>query len=839
MAAATPSQSIAILARHARDEVAPLRLQELCTDAERVNSLVEVHRRAAGAVSRYERAAARLAEVRAVRRAAAAGTAAAAAAAAGGDAGLPSPYYPSVGSVDTSDHASRLLLVDLSRHRMTVDTVNHLLRLARSRDVRGFVRNLAWGWNDRTDPVVPARGREGSGGSGGGGAPLAPDLSGTGTGHNPPPQRPDQRPEGEQRSRRARFAAQPRPGQGRSVSFDGDDGSAGGGGQQQQQPPSSRTSPSMHLALRAPAGAGLEMLLPDGTNALDVVHGGWDRILRLSDSVRRGKRRGASGRALRDVVVVGGGVPVAALRFLYDALRRDPDAAKAASDGLGQAEFYHPQGGGGGGIKTAASDVGRHVAGRAGGMVGGIVEAAAGGGGVGPGGAKRRRMRFVPSVDPSAALEAVAGLRPESTLVVTIGGGGRGSEATGQEATRTLKRWLLAGLGWNRDADQVLEQHTLMVTGSDRAAAGAAGPAENVFVMPEFARCEAFATLTAAGLVPLSIVFGWDTVERILAGAHDMDTHFVETNPRHNLPILLALADLWNDAFLGSSGRIVSPFSDVFASYPAFLAAIESQTYGRGSRSGEMGGRKSGATALGSARGSRSDASALVIDGGLCGAYDRVVYQGGRPIPSELIVSMDTQAASPAAAETLGPEGAEQATTAHDALVCSFFAHADVLAFGSGGSRDADGRPSLASMSSASTDTYSPRSIAEGVTEGDDLAEGNRPSTLIVCGSCDAFTCGQLVALAEHRAAVAARLWDVDPFAFSFANGTSLRAMETERVKEKLHHLYEKLDRGEQEGDDDDSILSQGTKLNLATSTVLWHYANRTRDQNMYVVPGK
>ena len=233
MAAATPSQSIAILARHARDEVAPLRLQELCTDAERVNSLVEVHRRAAGAVSRYERAAARLAEVRAVRRAAA-GTAAAAAAAAGGDAGLPSPYYPSVGSVDTSDHASRLLLVDLSRHRMTVDTVNHLLRLARSRDVRGFVRNLAWGWNDRTDPVVPARGREGSGG---GGAPLAPDLSGTGTGHNPPPQRPDQRPEGEQRSRRARFAAQPRPGQGRSVSFDGDDGSAGGGGSSSSSPP--------------------------------------------------------------------------------------------------------------------------------------------------------------------------------------------------------------------------------------------------------------------------------------------------------------------------------------------------------------------------------------------------------------------------------------------------------------------------------------------------------------------------------------------------------------------------------------------------------------------------
>jgi len=80
---------------------------------------------------------------------------------------------------------------------------------------------------------------------------------------------------------------------------------------------------------------------------------------------------------------------------------------------------------------------------------------------------------------------------------------------------------------------------------------------------------------------PLSIVFGWPIVEHFLAGAHDMDKHFVETNPRHNFPVLLALTDVWNDAFLGSSGRIVTPFSEQFASFASFVAVLESETCGR------------------------------------------------------------------------------------------------------------------------------------------------------------------------------------------------------------------------------------------------------------------
>ena len=56
-----------------------------------------------------------------------------------------------------------------------------------------------------------------------------------------------------------------------------------------------------------------------------------------------------------------------------------------------------------------------------------------------------------------------------------------------------------------------------------------------------------------------------------------MDRHFVDTNPRHNLPIVLALLDLWNDEFLQSKGRVVSPYMMALGSYPGLVASIENK----------------------------------------------------------------------------------------------------------------------------------------------------------------------------------------------------------------------------------------------------------------------
>jgi glucose-6-phosphate isomerase len=116
--------------------------------------------------------------------------------------------------------------------------------------------------------------------------------------------------------------------------------------------------------------------------------------------------------------------------------------------------------------------------------------------------------------------------------------------------------------------------------------------------------------------------------------------------------------------------------------------------------------------------------------------------------------------------------------------------------------------------------------------EGEDVAEGNRPSTLLVVGICDPFTCGQLIALSEHRAAITARIWDVDPFAKGV--GSSLRLERTEHLKNKLQQIYERMSISSSNHSDQ----AEDSTVNLATATILGHYATMMHDRKMYVVRG-
>lgn len=665
---ATSAQAWAILARHARDEISHLRLQELCSDEDRVSSLVAVH----------------------------------------------------------SAPGDRILLIDLSRQRLSLETMNHLLRLANASDVPKYIKKLAWGQNDPDNPVVPASKMRNS-------------------------------PRGS--IRQTRFFEPPAP----------PGASSSSSSLQNAEKP--KLMPTMHFALRAPARAGLVMLTADGNNALTGIHRDWERIERFSDSVRKGQLKGATGAPIRNIIVVGRGVPVMALQFVYEALLRDAEGLAAATEGIHDS-----------GRSRHRSNSAMH-----------------------------RRMRFLTSLDPLAAASTVQDLDPASTMIISIAV--KGTEET-FAATRTLKNWLLQGIGHSRRSDIIFTKHMLLVTGSERFAA--TNKPETVFLIPSHSRCEPFTTFTAATLLPLSIVFGWPIVKEFLAGAHNMDTHFVESNPRHNLPLLLALTDVWNDAFLGSSGRVLTPCCEIFSAFPQYVAAMESQT----------SGKMTDATS----RFGASSCSGMVVDGGLSGIYDKVLYQGSRVVPSEIIMAMDTQVTVNTGIASL--DGADDVTLNQDALICACFAHADELAFGSEQPSSTKAQASSGMLPRTESFNSTSRSVIN--TEASD---GNRPSSLIICRKCDAFACGQLIALSEHRAVIKAKMFDVDPFAEEV--GSSLRAKRTEDLKEELHKLYTRISTtGGLDDDDEDESNEDGTKVNLSTSTILGHYATMTHDQRVYVVKG-
>lgn len=194
-------------------------------------------------------------------------------------------------------------------------------------------------------------------------------------------------------------------------------------------------------------------------------------------------------------------------------------------------------------------------------------------------------------------------------------------------------------------------------------------------------------------------------------------------------------------------------------------------------------------------------------------------------------MAMDTQAATNTS-HTMGLDGLDEVLANQDILMCSLFAHADTLAFGT------EGHPPI--RNSLESPMLPPEGLGNvsatlSALDDPDVAEGNRPSALLICGKCDAFTCGQLVALSEHRAVVKAHLWDIDPFARSV--GSSLRVNRSEKLKEELHKMYSKIATpGNSEVENDDTEEQKG--LNMSTSTILGHYANLMRDERIYIVKG-
>lgn len=366
---------------------------------------------------------------------------------------------------------------------MTSETINHLLRLSAARQVRDRIRDLAFG---RLAP----------------GSKLRRTSHHHGSNDN---------------SAANEFLSAP------TVSFAHDlhhkNTEAGGHDVDEEE------GGSMHLALRAPADKGMKMRDPyskSNINVLDEIHKEWNRIHHLTDSLRNGTLRGASGRPLADCVVVsaGGTVVPHALEFIYHACSLHNREAELAA--LVDSDLVS--------LKTTA--VGNHhgsIAPSKSGLAGGVIDMVTTpfkskksnqdiAGFVSPSNPRnvspyrRRKLKVLTSIDPCAMKEVFSDLSPATTMVVTLSIDTERDRECG-EITMAVKDWLLSGLmgtsmsGDSRDSgsdkksriDCIAQKHMFVVTGKEDSVNKKSK--SNVFLVPRHSRCEAFSTCSAAGLL--------------------------------------------------------------------------------------------------------------------------------------------------------------------------------------------------------------------------------------------------------------------------------------------------------------------------------------------------
>src|SRR6185436_18531171 len=81
--------------------------------------------------------------------------------------------------------------------------------------------------------------------------------------------------------------------------------------------------------------------------------------------------------------------------------------------------------------------------------------------------------------------------------------------------------------------------------------------------------------------VTIAAALGNDLHAALLDGAHALDRHFATAALEHNLPVVLALAGLWNATALGYRQRIVVPYAEALALLPTYLQQLSLESNGK------------------------------------------------------------------------------------------------------------------------------------------------------------------------------------------------------------------------------------------------------------------
>jgi glucose-6-phosphate isomerase len=318
-------------------------------------------------------------------------------------------------------------------------------------------------------------------------------------------------------------------------------------------------------------------------------------------------------------------------------------------------------------------------------------------------------LHFVTNIDPVELAAALAHSVPARTLIVAISKSFTTLETL--ENLRAALAWLRAG----GIAD--LSPHVVAVTSRPervRAFARDEGytPRDETMLTFDETIGGRYSLWSACGL-PIAIAHGATRFRQLLAGAAAMDAHFAAQPIERNVPVVLALLQVWYTNFWNARTRAVMAYAQRLEALAPYLQQLEMESNGK--------------------RVDRDGAplaydTVPVVWGGVGTTAQHSVFQflhqGTHFSPVDFVTSARF-ASSVERRERL--------------LHMNAVAQADALAFGDAATGDR-AKPAFAAV------------------------PGNRPSSFIELADIDAPSLGALLALYEHRTFACSVLWNINAF---------------------------------------------------------------------------
>ena len=328
------------------------------------------------------------------------------------------------------------------------------------------------------------------------------------------------------------------------------------------------------------------------------------------------------------------------------------------------------------------------------------------------------RCHFLPNVDGHRTAELMRALDPRRTLVLLVS-----KSFTTQETLlngSVLRDWLAAAYSGDRAA---ADRHLVAVSANVEAARAFGIPASRVLPMWDFVGGR-YSVWSAVGLV-VALAIGTPGFHAFLRGAAALDDHF-RTAPWHeNLPVLLALAGIWNRNALGPASVCVVPYHDYLAELPAFLQQLEMESLGKQV----------------TPEGTRVMQRTAPVIWGNVGtnaqhAFFQALHQGTDVVPVDFV-------------GVVKPSHGLREN--HEALLANMLAQGAAFALG---------KTFDEALAEAKTGSEAERrALAAQRT-----FPGDRPSTTILLDALTPESLGMLLALHEHKVFVQAHLWGINAF---------------------------------------------------------------------------
>ncbi len=309
-------------------------------------------------------------------------------------------------------------------------------------------------------------------------------------------------------------------------------------------------------------------------------------------------------------------------------------------------------------------------------------------------------VRYVANVDGVDLSTQLMGLDPETTLFMVASKTFTTAETMAN--ARSARDWLTSSLG-----EEAVAAHFCALSTNTEAAAAFGIEAERVFPFADWVGGR-FSLWSSIGL-SIALAVGGQAFEALLKGAHAMDRHFMEAPLDRNLPVLLAVTDLWNRVFQGLAARAVLPYDERLRMLPLHLQQLEMESNGKGvTLAGDPVAGPPGWVVFGST-GTNGQHS-----------FHQLLHQGPEYVAAEFIGVT---------------EPGHALAGHHEMLLASMLAQAEALAMGTIGVDDPHRR-----------------------------CPGNRPSTVMLLRRLDPHHLGMLLALYEHKVMAEGAIWGINSF---------------------------------------------------------------------------